>query len=265
MPITRKLDLVVFEHEVDRVLPLREAGVCDFMVDMERRGKARRQLGADTEIGHASLSDVRKLARVERIKVHCRVNAWSARTRSEVEKAIGEGSHRIYLPMVQRREQAEAFLEAVDSRVETAILIETQTAAQDPTQFADLPLDAVFVGLNDLAISRGSSSIFSAVSDGTVENIRNGLSKPQFGFGGITCIDLGYPIPCRLIMAYLAAVGGSYSFLRRSFKRDIMGRDLPLEITRIHELWDQLLSRDPAQISVDNASLDEAIRRLDGK
>lgn len=265
MPIPRKLDLVVFEHEVDRVLPLVEAGLRDFMVDMERRGKARRQLGADTEIGHASLADLRELARIKGIKVHCRVNGWSAQTRIEIEQAISEGARRLYLPMVENRDQAEAFLQLVDGRVETAILIETQPAAQDPSQFADLPLDAVFVGLNDLAISRGTANIFSAVSDGTVAHIRSVLTKPQFGFGGITCVDLGAPIPCRLIMAYLAAMKGSYSFLRRSFKRDIVGRNLATEIARIHDLWDRLLDRAPEQVSADIACLNDAIRHLDTK
>ncbi|WP_372782869.1 hypothetical protein [Phenylobacterium sp.] len=257
------LTLVMFEHEMARVLPLHEGGVREFMVDHETRGKERRQLGFDTEINATPLSAIRPLARLPGVRVHCRINDWGAWTREEVETAIGEGATRIYLPMVSDPGQAEAFVRAVDRRAEAAILIETQSAAASAARYAHLGLDAIYIGLNDLAISRGQSFIFSALGDGTIDQIRRDLPQVQFGFGGITCIDRGAPIPCYLLMSELAALGAQFTFARRSFRKDIVGREIPAELARIAELWTALLERNTETVRRDRADLHALIRTLE--
>jgi hypothetical protein len=251
----RVLSLICFEHELDRVLPLHEAGLREFMVDHETRDKERRQLGADTEINHAPLKAVAPIAKLEGVRVHCRINSWGPQSADEIDQAIDCGASRIYLPMVQGPAEVEAYLHAVNRRAEAAIMIETDETAKDSAAFADLPIDAIFVGLMDLAISRQQTFIFSALRDGTVQKVRQGLPGPSFGFGGATCVDGGAPIPFPLLLGELAALGGEFTFLRRSFRRDIAGRDPAVEIQRIHALWAQLKARTPEEVQRDREAL----------
>lgn len=257
------LSLVAFEHELNRVLPLYDGGLREFIVDHESRGKERRQLGADTEINEAPLAAIEPLARLKGVRVHCRINAWCEDSHDEIERAIGSGASRIYLPMARGRGEVEAFLRAVDSRTETAILIETKAAVDGAEQFGDLPLNAVFVGLNDLAISRGQKFIFTALRDGSIDRIRAAVPAIEFGFGGATCIDCGDPIPCRMLLGELAAHRGGFTFMRRSFRRDIVGRDIPSELARLQVAWLELLGRTDSKIERDRVELHALIRSLE--
>jgi len=120
------------------------------------------------------------------------------------------------------------------------------------------------VGLNDLAISRGSRTIFDAVVDGTVERLRKTFSETAFGFGGLTCIDRGEPIPCRLLLGEMVRLGADFSFLRRSFKRDIVGRDWGAEIQRLRRGEERLAQRTADEIADDRAALAGATGRWGG-
>jgi hypothetical protein len=257
------LELIVFEHERERAAALHEAGLRSFMVDHENRGKERRQLGADTEINAAPLSAIGPLASLGGVRVHCRVNAWSEGGAEDVRAAVGEGADRIYLPMAVGRGEVEAFLRTVNGHAEAAILIETRDAVQNVEAFADLPLDAVFVGLNDLAISRGDAFIFSSIRDGLVDRVRAALPHVRLGFAGVTCVDKGYPIPCRLLMSELAALRADFSFMRRSFRADIVGRSIPEELSHIADFWRTLRDRTPDQVLEDRAVLHGLIERLE--
>jgi hypothetical protein len=95
-----------------------------------------------------------------------------------------------------------------------------------------LPLSRVYVGLNDLAIDRKKRFIFSALADGTVDYIRQYIKVP-FGFAGLTLPDCGYPIPANLLYSEMARLLCSFAFLRRSFLRDIRGKNLAIEIPHI--------------------------------
>jgi hypothetical protein len=257
------LELVVFEHEIERAVVLHEAGLRSFMVDHENRGKERRQFGADTEINAAPFSAIGPLARLGGVCVHCRIDAWSEGGENDVEVAVAEGAARIYLPMVVGRAEVEAFLRKVDGRAEAAILIETREAVENIDEFADLPLDAVFVGLNDLAISRGEKFIFSSIRHGVVDRVRAALPEVKLGFAGVTCVDKGHPIPCRLLMSELAALEADFSFMRRSFRADIVGRSVPEELSRIADHWRTLRGRSPKQVLEDRAALHGLIERLE--
>jgi hypothetical protein len=115
------------------------------------------------------------------------------------------------------------------------------------------------VGLNDLAIDRACPNIFQAVIDGTVENIRQAFTVP-FGFAGLTLPDRGFPIPCRLLIGEMARLKCQFSFLRRSFHRDIQGRDLVIEVPRLLDSLHQARLRSPAAVAQDHRHLEIAVR-----
>jgi hypothetical protein len=163
------LDIVLFEHDLERAHAYADAGITHFIVDTESKNKQARQKGFDTEIAPVSIRSVGPLVRMPGVYVSCRINGFGDTTREEVEAAVSEGVHRIFLPMISSVEEVQAFIDAVGGRCETAILIETQHATTIAAELAQLPVGAIYVGLNDLAISRGSQFIFSAVRDGPFE------------------------------------------------------------------------------------------------
>jgi hypothetical protein len=101
--------------------------------------------------------------------------------------------------------------------------VETIEAVQLAEELGRLPVTRVYVGLNDLAIARGSRHIFTAIADGTIDRLRPHFSAP-FGFGGLTIVGAGFPVPCRVLMAEMARLQCTFTFLRRSFIADIANR-----------------------------------------
>jgi hypothetical protein len=162
--------------------------------------------------------------------------------------------------MVKCADEVEKFVRAVGGRCETAILIETEECVIDATEIARVPLNAVYVGLNDLSISRCAPNIFPPLIDGTVERMREVFADREFGFGGVTSVDGGWPLPCRLLLQEMARLACSFSFLRRSFMRDLWPRpDLAQEIARVREYLRALAVRDAATVMSDRTRLREAV------
>jgi hypothetical protein len=230
-----------------------------FIVDWERNGKAARQAGANTEINGHTVADLRRVRAATDALVVCRINGPGATTGEEIELAIDAGADELLLPMVRWPDEVETVLRQVDGRCGVGILIETVTAVAQVEDFAHLPLSRVYVGLNDLAIERRSPTIFDAVCDGTVERLRHCFTVP-FGFAGLTLPEAGSPIPCRLLIGEMIRLGCAFSFLRRSFHRDMRGRELCVEIPRLIEALREARGRDARQVACDQIALATAIR-----
>jgi len=60
-------------------------------------------------------------------------------------------------------------------------------------------------------------------------------------------------------MAELTRLKCSFTFLRRSFRRDIQGRDMAVEVPRILESIRLTERRSPSEIARDRRDLEEAI------
>lgn len=234
------------------------AGLDGVVVDWERRGKRERQAGWDTEINRQGPADLRQVADLGFTSVLCRVNRLGPSTVEEVEAALGEGATELLLPMVERPAEVEALLEMVRGRVPVGILVETRESLEHLPAFSRLPLSRVYAGLNDLAISRGTRSVFTALVDGTICRVRATLSHP-FGVAGATHPDRGSPIPCRLILAELARLGCGFTFLRRSFYRDTPPKRFGETVRAIREAFDVLARRGPTQRSIDRSELQRRV------
>jgi hypothetical protein len=120
----------------------------------------------------------------------------------------------------------------------------------------------VYVGLNDLAIDRGTCNLFQAVVDGTVERVRRAIAVP-FGFGGLTLPERGEPISCRLLMGEMTRLDCHFSFLRRSFRRDSKGRPLADVVARIRAGLEASRQRTDSQVACDREALRHAVESWD--
>ncbi len=161
--------------------------------------------------------------------------------------------------MVRTVEEVENALGLVRGRRALSILVETNAAVECSHRLGQLPVSRVYVGLNDLAIDRGAPTIFEALADGTVEQVRRQFSVP-FGFGGLTLPDRGSPIPCRLLIAEMARLDCSFSFLRRSFTRDTAGHKMQPMVSRIRTALLEASARTLAEVESDRL---EFLRILD--
>ncbi len=257
----RLFQLLVFSTDVTLVPHAVSAGVDGVVIDWERRGKHRRQALCDTQINDDTPEDLRRVRAVTAAPVICRINGVCDSTPTEIEAALECGASEILVPMIRTVREAAEVLELVGGRCGVGILIETEDAVQRAAALAALPLSRVYVGLNNLAINRGNPNLFDAVTDGTVERVRRVCDRP-FGFGGLTMPALGHPIPCRLLIAEMMRLECAFSFLRRSFHRNLTGRSLPGVVAAIREGLDAARQQSRSDIDRDRLALDIAARGL---
>jgi len=162
------------------------------------------------------------------------------------------------VPMVRSPAELERIIDLARERCGVGTLIETAAAVECASELAKLPVSRFYVGLNDLAIERRSASIFDAIADGTVERVRAAVPGP-FGFAGLTAPEGGRPIPCRLLIGELVRLDSTFTFLRRSYRRDAKGQDQAALISHIRSALAAARDRTPAEVERSRCELEAAI------
>ncbi|SNR69020.1 aldolase/citrate lyase family protein [Blastococcus mobilis] len=226
------MDLFLFTVDPGWGADVVAAGAAGIVVDWERRGKARRQLGEGTQINADTPDDLARMRAATDGRLLCRINGHGPWTGDEVDEAIARGADEILLPMVRTPDEVDRTLDLVAGRCGLGILIETQDAVDRARQLALRPLSRIYVGLNDLRIDRRSVELFRPLVDGTVDDVRAEVAQP-FGVGGLTLPESGFPVPSGLLAAELVRLGTDFTFLRRSFTADMVGRDPFVEVPRL--------------------------------
>jgi hypothetical protein len=260
--VAERFSLLLFSVDPAFITEAVGAGVEGVVVDWEREGKVQRQARADTQIGHDTVEDLRRVRAATPARVLCRINGYGPWTGREVDEAAGAGADELLLPMVRTPEEVQRVLDTARGRCGVGVLVETRDAVANAAALARLPITRAYLGLNDLAIERQARSIFAAVADDTVERVRRWFTVP-FGFGGLTLPEGGFPIPCRLLMGEMARLACHYSFLRRSFHRDARGRELAVEIPRLLGELRALTARAPLEVDAHRHALRQAIASLE--
>jgi len=255
------IHLFAFANSASRAGAVVDAGATGVVVDWERRGKVARQAGADTQINADTPADLAVVRAATAGRILCRVNRWSPWTAAEIDLAVELGADEVLLPMVRRPDDVDAALDVVAGRCGLGILVETTEAVRNVDALVTRPLARVYVGLNDLTIDRGGGPLFLALVDGTVDRVAAAVTGAgiPFGVAGLTLPEAGRPVPCRLVLGALARSGASFTFLRRSFWADMAGRDLTVELPRIHAAVDRATHRDADQACADQAELAAAV------
>ncbi|TFV87360.1 aldolase [Blastococcus sp. CT_GayMR16] len=221
-----------------------DAGAAGIVVDWERRGKERRQLGEGTQINADTAEDLTRMRAATDGRLLCRINGSGPWTGAEVDEAIARGADELLLPMVRTTDEVDRTLDLVAGRCGLGILIETQDAVERAAVLASRPLSRIYVGLNDLRIDRGSDELFRPLVDGSVDAVRAEVAQP-FGVGGLTLPGGGSPVPSDLLAAELVRLGADFTFLRRSFTADMAGRDPATEVPRLLQSLASLRRAEP--------------------
>lgn len=202
------------------------AGVDRIFVDMEYIGKADRQGGMDTVQNHHTLEDVKTIARtIKKAKLLVRINPIHEKSRDyiyseeEIDGAIKNGADILMLPYFKTVKEVEKFLNFVNGRVKTMLLLETPEAVSVVDDILKLKgIDEMFVGLNDLSLGYGKKFMFELLSDGTVEELCYKFKKANipYGFGGIAALGKG-DLPAEKIIIEHYRMGSTSVILSRSF------------------------------------------------
>jgi hypothetical protein len=243
----RPLELVLFETDPERASAAEVQGISSFIFDVETRGKGDRQRTFDTDISAVSLGDLSAFVAKSKIRPICRLDPSHDGSAFDVEQAIAGGARELIFPMVRTVAEVEHLLSLVAGRVQSGIMIETKEILDCISEIARMPLSRVYVGLNDLMISRGGRNLFQPMIDGTVDRIRGQIGSLRFGVAGATRIDAGSPIPFRLLLGELARLAVDFTMLRRSFRRDVKADEIGPAIQDISAHWRNLRARTPVR------------------
>lgn len=238
------------------------------VVDWETRGKSRRQadsedrIGTTTQLEADTPTDLKRVRALVQLPVICRINSVGPQTRDEIALAADLGANEILVPMVRAPAELDLVFKDAPPSLGVGVMVETTDAIANIADLASFPLSRAYIGLMDLALERRTSSIFTALTDGTVDRLAESLCHVGFGVAGLTLANCGKPIPARLLMAEMMRIGCSFSFMRRSFLSDLGPRAPGPAIREIRKESDRLAKRTQAEIAIDRRQLVSLIGKL---
>lgn len=216
-----KLIQICNDHE--SVLLAQDAGIDRIMLDLETKGKKKRQKNLDTVISNHTYKDIkhfRKIIKTSELMV--RVNPFNNNSKSEIKKVIDLGADRIMLPMFRSKNEVEKVIDMIKGQVPLTLLLETSTALVRLSSILELRgIDDVHIGLNDLQIDLKLQTMFEIFNTGILDFAAAKLHKANvpFGIGGVSRIGSG-EIPSKLILSEHKRLGSSRVIISRSFVRD---------------------------------------------
>ncbi len=235
------LKLIYITNSPEIALIAESNGVDRVMVDLETLGKEERQKNMNTVKSHHTIEDVRAIAgKLKKSELLVRVNPWNENSLCEIESVITAGADRIMLPMWKNTSEVDEFLQVVNNRTKTTLLLETKEAVECIDEVLKNPLlDEIHIGLNDLHLSYGKTFMFELLSDGTVEHLCQKMKNKGicYGFGGVARIGQGTLYADRIVMEHYR-LGSSVVILSRSFcNADEIG-----DITKIKQIFKENVS-----------------------
>lgn len=219
-----------------RVAEIAQAcGVDRIFVDMEYIGKDIRQGGLDTVKNHHTINDIKNIRRVvDKSELLVRVNPLHKGSKEEIDSSIDAGADVLMLPMWKKPDDVKTFLDMVDGRVKTMLLLETKEAMDCADDvISNRGFDEIHIGLNDLSLSLGRKFLFELLTDGTVDFLSEKFRKNgvTFGFGGFGRVFQNALLPAENIIAEHYRLKSSAAILSRAFCNTS-------EITDIKEIED---------------------------
>ena len=257
-----------------------ETGVDRIWIDLESKGKELRQPKVlNTVLSKHNISDIPKVKSVlTKSLLIVRINKIDDESEKEIDDVIEAGADIIMLPYFKTIEEVKKFLNCVNGRCKTSLLVETKEAVELLDEILNLKgIDEIHIGLNDLHLELHLNFMFELLSNGTVEKICNKI-KPTgipYGFGGIARVGEG-TLPAEAIIAEHYRLGSSVAILSRSFCNTSIVTDLD-EIRKTFESgiqdirnYEQTLENKSKQFYLDNQKfvankVDEIVEMIKNK
>ncbi len=220
------LKLMYITNQPEIALIAEHAGVDRIFVDMEYIGKAKRQGGMDSVQNHHTVKDVKQIRKVlTKADLLVRVNpiheesSEYTSSEEEINAVIEAGADIVMLPFFKTVAEVKQFLQYVNGRTRTMLLMETPEAAELVDEIVAIPgIDEIHIGINDMSLGYGKTFMFELLADGTVEKLclKLKLAGIPYGFGGVAAIGTG-TLPAEAILKEHYRLGSSIVILSRSF------------------------------------------------
>jgi hypothetical protein len=263
--LSKQIKFFLFTHDIELAKKAEEALIDSIVVDWEIKNKQLRQSSYDMEADICEPEQLAVLAKQINLPVTVRINSFGPHTSSEVSYAINNGASILMLPMAKSVHEVNEFLAMVNGKAQTIVQIETAELIQQIEQLKNLSWDYVYIGLNDLMISCNYSFIWESLCNGTVEMICEKLKGRNYGFGGITVLGGGDPIGIESLIHEYTRLTCSLVFLRRSFKKEILDRNMKTEIAVVRKFIDGSFQRGPQAQEFDRQKLQKILHGLSRK
>lgn len=214
------LVLMYITNDIEVAKIAEKYGVERVWIDLEIIGKEERQRGMNTVKSNHTIADIKKIKPIlNKSELLVRINPWNSKSKEEIEMVIESGADIIMLPMWKTAAEVENFINVVNGRCKTVLLLETKEAEQCLDSVLQLEgIDEIHIGLNDLHISYGLTFMFELLSNATVERICNKIKSVglPYGFGGIAKLGCGL-LPAEKIIMEHYRLGSTRTILSRSF------------------------------------------------
>ena len=195
-------------------------GVNRIWIDLESLDKEKRQKDMNTVKSHHNVSDIAIIKPLlTKAELLVRVNSWYEDSKDEIEAVIAAGADIIMLPYWKTPEEVKKFVETINGRCKTTLLLETKEAVDCIDEVLEMGgFDEIHIGLNDLHISYNMTFIFELLANGTVEMLCNKFKNAgiPYGFGGIAKLGDGL-LPAEKIIMEHYRLGSSRVILSRTF------------------------------------------------
>ena len=223
---------MILDNDIENIKIYDKSGVSRIFIDLEINGKQDRQGHLDTVISSHSLEDIKAVKPIlKNSKLLVRVNPIYEHSANEINKAIEYGADVIMLPMFKTVAEVKIFIDYVDKKVKTCLLLETSEALARIDDILEIEgIDEIHIGLNDLHLALGLDFMFELMGDGLVEYLATKIKakKIPFGVGGVARMDEGM-LQGSIIIKEHIRLGSSMVILSRTFKRDL---DIDKDIIR---------------------------------
>jgi len=212
--------LFYITNRVEVALIAEKYGVNRIWVDLEFIGKEERQKGMNSVKSSHTISDIKNISsKLSKAEMLVRVNPWNDLSKREIENVIEAGADIVMLPMWKTKKEVENFINAVNGRIKTTLLLETIEAENCLDDVLKIPgINEIHIGLNDLHLCYGMKFMFELLTNGTVERIITKIrnSKIPYGFGGISHLGDGL-VPAQMILIEHYRLGSTRAILSRGF------------------------------------------------
>ncbi len=214
------LKLMYITNRPDIALIAEKAGVDRIFVDLETIGKQARQGGMDTVQSLHTLNDVAIIRNVlTTSNLLVRSNPIHEESRAEIDTIIHNGADIVMLPYFKSVNEVAKFIDLVNGRAKTCLLVETAEAVEKIDAILELDgIDEIHIGLNDLHLAYHKKFMFELLTDGTVEYLKNKILAKNipYGFGGIARLGAGV-LPSEMVLKEHYRLNSSRAILSRSF------------------------------------------------
>lgn len=220
------MKLMYITNDPEVAIIAERSGVDRIFIDMEYIGKALRQGGMDTVQLHHTVEDIKNVRAVltkAELLVRCNPLHEASEeynsSEEEIEAIIESGADIIMLPYFKTAHEVREFVRIVDGRARTIPLVETREAVDCIDDILEIDgIDEIYIGLNDLTISRCQKFLFQPLADGTVDMLIEKFKTKNipFGFGGIASLGRGN-LPSEKVIAEHYRLGSTRVILSRSF------------------------------------------------